>query len=718
VADAEQGPVERTRHPRGGEQPRRRADAARELAGVDVMPQHDLRGVLAIRPYRQLWTAFGLSSLGDWLGLLAITSLAAQLAGAEGNTRAANYAIGGVLLLRLLPALILGPIAGALVDRMNRRVIMVLGDIVRGLFFVSIPIVHTLTWLMIATVLIECASLFWLPAKESTIPNLVPRERLEAANQMNLLGTYGTAPIGALLFTLLTLLSGVLGNFFAFFRANPVSFAIYINALTYFVSGLVVLRVRGIPRQVRRADGERESVFRSLIEGWRFVGRERTIRGLVVGIVGAFAAGGIVIGLARTYVESLGAGNPGYGLLVGGVFTGLAVGMLVGPRLLVGFSRRRLFGMAITGVGVGVVLIALVQNIVVVAMLTLFAGGCAGLAWVTGYTLLGLNVEDHVRGRTFSFVQNAVQITLIGVLAAGPLLAGSLGMQTMHLTSTAAITYSGASLTMLLAGGLATAVGVVSFRSMDDRRGISLFRDLAEALRSGPTSPMPGRFVVFEGGEGAGKSTHARRLAEWLEAEGYHVVLTHEPGATTIGRRLRELLLSNDTVGLSARAEALLYAADRAQHVETVVRPALERGDIVISDRYIDSSVAYQAGGRDLKPAEITRVSLWATGGLRPDLTVLLDIPPAVGLARFTDPADRLENEPLDFHERVRAVFREQAMRSPSRYLVLDAREDADELHAEIRDKLAALLPAPAIVEDPPPAVDVLPTATRQGTAR
>jgi dTMP kinase len=582
---------------------------------------------------------------------------------------------------------------------------MAVGDVVRGLLFVSIPIVDSLTWLMVATVLIECASLFWLPAKESTIPNLVPRERLEAANQMNLLGTYGTAPLGALLFTLLTLLSGVLGNFFAFFSANPVSFAIYINAATYFVSGVVVMRVRGIPRRARRDDGHQESVFRTLIEGWRFLARERTIRGLVVGIVGAFAAGGIVIGLARTYVESLGAGNPGYGLLVGGVFTGLAIGMLVGPRLLVGFSRRRLFGMAIVGVGLGVVLIALVQNIVVVAMLTLVAGGCAGLAWVTGYTLLGLTVEDHVRGRTFSFVQNAVQVTLIGVLAAGPFLAGSLGTQTMHLTSTAAITYSGASLTMLLSGLLATAVGVVSFRSMDDRRGIPLIKDLTEALRGGPTSPMPGRFVVFEGGEGAGKSTHARLLADWLRNEGYSVVLTHEPGATTIGRTLRELLLSTDTVGLSARAEALLYAADRAQHVDAVVRPALERGDMVISDRYIDSSVAYQAGGRDLKPAEVTRVSVWATAGLRADLTILLDIPPAVGLARFSDPADRLEREPLDFHERVREVFREQALRSPSHYLVLDARGEPEDLQAEIREKLAAILPPP------PPATEVVPDA-------
>src|SRR5205085_1890228 len=154
-----------------------------------------------------------------------------------------------------------------------------------------------------------------------------------------------------LLFTALTLLSGVLGTFSSFFTANPVSFAIYINALTYVVSAFVVSRVKGIPPRAPR-EGKQPSVFRSLIEGWQFVATNRVIRGLVVGIVGAFAAGGIVIGLARTYVSSLGAGNPGYGLLVGGVFTGLAVGMLVGPRVLSGFSRRRLFGLSIFGVGV------------------------------------------------------------------------------------------------------------------------------------------------------------------------------------------------------------------------------------------------------------------------------------------------------------------------------------------------------------------------------
>lgn len=658
----------------------------------DLSPQHDLRGVLAIRPFRLLWMALATSSLGNWLGLLAITALAAQLAEAGGGDfRAANYAIGGVLLLKLLPALLLGPFAGLVADRFNRRWTMVVGDLVRAGLTLSIPIVHQLWWLLVATVLIECASLFWIPAKEATLPNLVPRARLEAANQMNLLGTYGTAPVAAALFAGLSLLPGLVPNT----PADSLSIALGVNALTFLVSGLSIARIEGIPeRAVRSEDAARTGVWSTLVEGWKYVGTNHTVRGLVVGIIGAFAAGGVVIGLARPFVSDLGAGNPGYGLLVGTVFTGLAVGMFVAPRWLAGLSRRRKFALSIIGVGLMLVLTAVIQNIVLVSFLALVLGGFAGTAWVTGYTLLGLETDDAVRGRTFAFIQNAVQLTLISVLAAGPLIAGTIGSHTLRIGDEVQVTYSGAAAAMLLAGGLATAVGLVTFRNMDDRAGASVLADLIAAARGEQlelAGRYPGVFVVFEGGEGAGKSTQARRLKAWLEGAGRDVVLTHEPGGTEIGALLRRVLLDVDTVGLSPRAEALLYAADRAQHVEAVVRPALERGAVVISDRFVDSSVAYQAAGRSLRPDEIVRMSRWATSGLEPDLTVLLDVAPEAGRGRNQHPPDRLESEPIEFHERVRAAFLERARRAPARYLVLDATRPADELHASVRDRVGGL---------------------------
>lgn len=195
-----------------------------------------------------------------------------------------------------------------------------------------------------------------------------------------------------------------------------------------------------------------------------------------------------------------------------------------------------------------------------------------------------------------------------------------------------------------------------------------------------------GLFVAFEGGEGAGKSSQIRLLAERLAAAGREVVVTREPGEGEIGAAIRAILLSRETVGLTARAEALLYAADRAQHVAAFVRPALARGAVVLCDRYLDSSIAYQGEGRALDPGEVERISRWAVQDLLPDLTVLLDVDPRDGLARAGGPgaADRIEAEPLDFHERVRARFLALAAREPARYAVLDASQPRDAVHARV----------------------------------
>lgn len=199
-----------------------------------------------------------------------------------------------------------------------------------------------------------------------------------------------------------------------------------------------------------------------------------------------------------------------------------------------------------------------------------------------------------------------------------------------------------------------------------------------------------GRLIALEGIDGCGKSTQARRLAEALGAE-----LTHEPGATELGRALRRLLLDPDGGTPVPRAEALLMAADRAQHVAEVVRPALERGAIVISDRYIDSSLAYQGGGRELEDTEIRQLSMWATGALLPDVTVLLDIDPQTGLQRATGPGDRLESEAIEFHRRVRVAFRALAAQDRGRYLVLDASQPADLIQAAVQERVTSLLPTP-----------------------
>ena len=202
----------------------------------------------------------------------------------------------------------------------------------------------------------------------------------------------------------------------------------------------------------------------------------------------------------------------------------------------------------------------------------------------------------------------------------------------------------------------------------------------------------PGRnrgvLIAFEGGDGAGKSTQIARLTRWLTARGRDFVVTREPGGTDLGRSVRELLLHGGTV--SPRAEALLFAADRAHHVDTVIRPALEAGQDVITDRFMDSSIAYQGAGRDLDAGEVQTLSLWATAGLVPDLTVLLDVPVDIARARRAGLHDRLESEPADFHERVRAHFLALAVASPERYLVVDGAAGSDEIAAVVAERLEA----------------------------
>ena len=200
-----------------------------------------------------------------------------------------------------------------------------------------------------------------------------------------------------------------------------------------------------------------------------------------------------------------------------------------------------------------------------------------------------------------------------------------------------------------------------------------------------------GVFVCFEGGEGAGKSTQSRLLREWLVARGYPALLTFEPGDTRVGRELRRIVLDPATGDLSDRAEALLYAADKAEHVDTVVLPALAQGSVVITDRYVDSTLAYQGAGRALDPAELEEVARWATGDLRPHLTVLLDLEPSAGLGRF-EARDRIEGETLEFHQRVRSQFLRLAEQDPGHYLVLDARAPIDELAEAVRARVEPLL--------------------------
>ncbi|HET9759433.1 MAG TPA: MFS transporter, partial [Nocardioidaceae bacterium] len=459
-----------------------------EHAGVEDLrhaPTHSLAAVLRIHDFRNLWIGLGLSSLGDWMGLLALTALANASASSYAGK---NYAIATVLFLRVLPALVMGPIAGYVADKLDRRRTLVWGDYLRGALFLTIPIVGprvgTLWWIFLVTVLVEAVSLVWGPAKDATVPNLVPRHRLEAANQVSLATTYGSALPAAALFAGLTLVDKFYRHVFDGFIGGPVDFALYFNGLSFVVSGLVIARLRHIPSGPASVGGE-TSAFRVIVDGWKYVGSTPVVRGLVVGIIGAFAAGGVVVGLARTYVSDLGGGDSGYGLIFGTVFAGLGLGMWRGPRLLQGLSRRRLFGISLTLTGLLLFPLALVQQLPVVIGLTAVLGFFAGVGWITGNTMLGLEVPDEVRGRTFAFVGSMIRLALALVLAVSPLLAGLIGthkLGPLDKNGHPYLVYNGAAFTFLIAAVLMTIVGVASYRQMDDRTGTPLLTDLKHAF--------------------------------------------------------------------------------------------------------------------------------------------------------------------------------------------------------------------------------------------
>ncbi|GIJ26467.1 dTMP kinase [Micromonospora qiuiae] len=699
---------------------------------ADLSGYPAIRSVLRIRPFRRLWVVLGVASFGDWFGLLATSVFAA--AQVEGNT-AKGAAFGGVIAVRLLPALLLGPVAGVLADRFDRRWTMVICDVLRFVLFASIPLyaltgasgARVVSWAVIATFLIETVTLLWIPAKEAAVPNLIPRARLETANQLTLITTYGLTPVIAAVVaaSLDGIVRAAVGDN-APNWAEPAQLALWFNAFSRLATAVVV--AFGIKEISQARDGAREhteqSMLRQFVEGWRFIGKTPLVRGLVLGIFGAFASGGIVIGTGRFFADSLGAGDAAFSLLFGAIFVGLAVGIGLGPMIVRDLSRRRWFGMSIVLASASVMTLAFAIHLSMALVGAVLVGAGAGMAFLAGTTLLGGEVADEVRGRVFAVVQIGTRMVLILAIALGSLLAG-VGGSRMLTIADLGISVSATRLLLLAAGAAGIFAGISAFGQMDDKKGVPVLADLWGSIRGRPLMPAErfvsaGLFVVFEGGEGAGKSTQLAALAGRLRDEGRDVVVTREPGATGIGERIRSLVL--DTAvdeAPSPRAEALLYAADRAHHVATVVRPALVRGAVVISDRYVDSSLAYQGAGRTLPVDEVSWLSSWATGGLKPDLVVLLDVDPHTGLSRVAarnEAADRLEAESVAFHERVRYAFLDLAAADPKRYLVLDAARPADEIAERVARRVEELLgasganPGPANGPDIPVQSELSPT--------
>ena len=653
------------------------------------------------RGFRNLALSTLISTIGDWMGFLAIIALVGQILG---PTSFAAFAVSGVMAARVLPSLLLGPVAGMLVDRWDRKHVMIGAHLGRGVIMAMIPFADILA-ILLATLVIETMSAMFAPAKDAVFPTLVRREQLVVANQLNLVTTYGTLPISGGLYALLVGLAGSWAPV-PFLVDRPMAVPIWMNAASYFVAALFILRIpMGRATARRPVDPNAQSgPWEQFKEGLRFVSGHEVIRTLILGVMVAAAVAGVVITIGEFFARVLNAGDTGYGILVAVVGLGLVVGLAIAAPLTERVSTERLFGPGIGIAGLALVVTALMPTLAWASVPALFMGVGAGIAFIVGYTVLQQRADDRIRGRTFGAFNSGVRAAIFGSTILAPVIIGVLGRERRVITTledgTPALVFpyafGGVRITLLLGGVLAMAGAVWTGRALHralqhEEAGIDL-----SATDAALPVPVHGMFVVFEGGDGAGKSTQIRLLRAAVERAGMDAVVTREPGGTWLGEEIREILLSPGSEVMADRTEALLYAAARAQHVEEVVLPALDKGAVVLCDRFIDSSIVYQGVARGLGDEQVAELNRWATQDLRPTLTVLLDVDPEEGLRRAADGGepDRLEAAGMDFHRRVRAAYRRLAERDPDRYLVVDATRAVEELHEQIRTTVLERLEA------------------------
>ncbi|MTE20220.1 dTMP kinase [Streptomyces sp. TRM43335] len=714
-----------------------------------------VRALLRHAPLRRLWSARLAAGTGDVLALLVLVLLVLQAAvmvpagGGEsilgGGYRGVALAVAAVLAVRMLAtvlfgAVLLGPLSSLTADSsgaLDRRWTMIGADGLRLALMIVAPLWiewtpdQAFAFLLATAFLIGVAERFGTVAKDSAAPTLLPApppegaavrplpDHHDALRRLWLRTGFAAVPLAAAALVVVTLLSNLLGAGVEWFTTHQAALSSYAAAGLFAASitQLYFLHLPGgdTPRprspleglrrprlgRPERADGTDGTAPRGEkgAKGTRRPvdkGRTGAVPLLVLACACVSAAIAAAVALASLHAADLGGGPVLFGLFVLALTGGTAAGIRRAPRTVPALSRRRLLALSVALTGLALLAAGLAPDTTTVLLLLLLAGLASGVAAHAGHTLLDEETEESRRARMTDHLHAVVRlgIGLAAVLA--PVPAALVGPHRVE-SGDFVFAHGGAAFTLMLVGALLLPVAALVLVRLDDRQGVPLRRDLREAFGGGAEprqAPAPnGFFIALEGGDGAGKSTQVEALAEWIRAKGHEVVVTREPGATPIGKRLRSILLDVSSAGLSHRAEALLYAADRAEHVDSVVRPALERGAVVISDRYIDSSVAYQGAGRDLSPTEVARISRWATDGLVPHLTVLLDISPETARERFTEAPDRLESESAEFHRRVRAGFLALAASDPTRYLVVDAGQEPEAVTTVVRHRLDRMLP-------------------------
>ncbi|MET9594835.1 dTMP kinase [Streptomyces sp. NPDC006516] len=683
-----------------------------------------VRALLRVPPLRRLWSAQLVGSIGDSLALLVLVLLSLQAAVLEGSFgagyRGAAFAVAAVFGARILStvlfgAVLLGPLTAltAPAGPLDRRWLMIGADGLRLALLVVAPLWidwmpdKALMMILITVFVAGAGERVWTVAKESAAPALLPApppegaavrplpDHLDSLRRLSLRTNFLAVPAAAAVLVVAALIGELLGTGFDWFSAHQAALGSYVAA-GFFSASISTLYFLQLPdTRTPRPRSPLEGLRRPSTGTGPDKGRTGSLPLVVAAcsvVAGAIAA---AAGVSVLHAADLGGGPATFALLILVLTGGTALGIRTASGVLPALSRRRLLALAIAVTGVALLALGLVPDTATGLLIALVAGYAAGVAAHIGHAVIDQETEVTRQARATEHLQAVVRVLVALGAVGGPLVAAAIGRHRLG-SGDFVFAHGGAAFTLMLVGALLLPVAVIVLAKTDDRAGVPLRRDLREALRGGDPAEAHtanGFFLVLEGGDGAGKSTQVEALADWIRAKGHEVVVTREPGATPVGKRLRSILLDVSSAGLSNRAEALLYAADRAEHVDSVVRPALERGAIVISDRYIDSSVAYQGAGRDLAPTEIARISRWATSGLVPHLTVLLDVDPKTARERFTEAPDRLESEPAEFHTRVRSGFLTLAAADPARYLVVDAGQEPEAITTVVRHRLDQLLP-------------------------
>ncbi|CAN5705583.1 hypothetical protein BH20ACT2_BH20ACT2_23210 [soil metagenome] len=433
----------------------------------------------------RLWLAQVVSALGDWLGFLAITALATSIgAGSPGA------AVGVVMAARIAPGFFLGPVAGVLVDRWDRKKVMVVCDVGRAAVLASLPFVDTVLGLVLASLVLEILTLMWSPAKEASVPNLVPQDHLTTANSLSLVAAYGTMPVAAGLFALLATLASWLGSIDvldALRLGDDTSLAFYVDAATFLLAaGLVstlALPVRSkSPRQgqplLRRVDLGR--TFHEFKEGWQFIFINPVARAVNLGLATGLIGGGMLVPLGPVFSkEVLGAGDAGFGLFIFALGVGVAIGVLLLSVLQRRLPKVQMFIGSVFGAGVSLLVAASMSSLTFAALFVAALGVCAGSVYVLGFTLLHESVSDDLRGRIFSALYTLVRLCLLIAFAVGPFLSELLGRASAGAVGSRVglfgweVAVPGVRLTLWLAALIILAAGGLSLRSLRGELGRS-----------------------------------------------------------------------------------------------------------------------------------------------------------------------------------------------------------------------------------------------------